>query len=263
MSPRRTSHQPPDGAAWRNRIIGSTEEDPAQLLANPRNWRTHPGPQRDAMRGALAEVGWVQQVIVNDRTGHLLDGHMRVEEALSAGAPSIPVLHVDLSEEEERLVLAVLDPIGAMADRSQERLLELIGEVTVGDEGLARMLERLSHDYGRTYSTDVKVPRYEPTGERPAVEALFDEERAAKLRRAILDARLPDDVTRFLLAGANRHVRFNYAAIAEFYAHAPAEVQRLMEDSALVIIDFGDAIRNGYVSFTETIAEIADGDRDG
>ena len=24
---------------WRSRIVGSGEEDPAQLLANPRNWR--------------------------------------------------------------------------------------------------------------------------------------------------------------------------------------------------------------------------------
>lgn len=56
-------------APWRNRILGSGTEDPTQLLANPRNWRTHPGPQRDALRGSLATVGWVQQVIVNQRTG--------------------------------------------------------------------------------------------------------------------------------------------------------------------------------------------------
>ena len=39
--------------AWRNRIIGSGEEAPDQLLANPANWRIHPKAQQDALAGAL------------------------------------------------------------------------------------------------------------------------------------------------------------------------------------------------------------------
>src|SRR5688572_14080070 len=111
---------------WRSRIVGSGEEEPTQLLANPLNWRIHSGRQRNAMRGALSSVGWVQQVMVNRRTGHVVDGHLRVEEAISAGAPTVPVLYVDLSEEEERLVLATLDPISAMAGTSVERLRDLL-----------------------------------------------------------------------------------------------------------------------------------------
>src|SRR5438128_1559091 len=117
-SPRRARKGFPDlVSAWRNRIVGTGEQAPDQLVANPRNWRTHPGPQRDALRGSLAEVGWVQQVLVNQRTGHVVDGHARVEEALSRKEPSVPVLYVDLDEAEEALVLATLDPIGAMAGR--------------------------------------------------------------------------------------------------------------------------------------------------
>jgi hypothetical protein len=100
--------------AWANRIVGSGEEAPDQLLANPRNWRTHGKAQREALREVLDTVGYVAQVIVNQRTGHLVDGHLRVEEALSHGQPSIPVLYVDLSPDEERLVLASLNPLAAM-----------------------------------------------------------------------------------------------------------------------------------------------------
>jgi len=82
--------------AWRNRIVGSGEEAPDQLVANPQNWRVHPGNQRDALRGSLATVGWVQQVLVNRRTGHVVDEHARVEEALSRNEASVPVLYVDL-----------------------------------------------------------------------------------------------------------------------------------------------------------------------
>ena len=32
----------PPSAAWRNRIVGSGDEPPEQLLANPANWRLHP-----------------------------------------------------------------------------------------------------------------------------------------------------------------------------------------------------------------------------
>jgi ParB-like chromosome segregation protein Spo0J len=104
------------GTPWRSRIVGSGDEDPAQLLANPRNWRTHPPRQREALRGSLDTVGWVAQILVNRRTGHIVDGHARIEEAISRGEASVPVLYVDLSDDEERLVLATLDPIGAMAE---------------------------------------------------------------------------------------------------------------------------------------------------
>ena len=135
----KTTVVPP--SAWRNRIVGSDDVDPTQLLANPGNWRTHPGPQRDALRGSLSEVGWVAQVMVNRRTGFVVDGHARVEEALSRGEPSVPVLYVDLSPEEEALVLATLDPIGAMADRDGAKLEALLAAITVDDAGLQALLD--------------------------------------------------------------------------------------------------------------------------
>ena len=73
-------------APWRDRIVGQGEESPAALVANPKNWRTHPKVQQDALSGVLDQVGWVQQVLVNRLTGRLVDGHLRVEGATSARA---------------------------------------------------------------------------------------------------------------------------------------------------------------------------------
>ena len=112
-----------------SRIVAHGEEPPEQLLANPANWRSHPARQRDAIRASLDEVGWVQSIIVNRTTGHVIDGHLRIEEAISAGAPVVPVAYVELSSAEERAVLATLDPIGAMATTSEERLAELLADV--------------------------------------------------------------------------------------------------------------------------------------
>ena len=49
---------PATAPTWRNRITGSGEEAPDQLLANPANWRIHPKAQQDALAGALDAVGW-------------------------------------------------------------------------------------------------------------------------------------------------------------------------------------------------------------
>lgn len=68
---------PTTTAPWRNRIVGSGEEAPDQLLANPGNWRVHPKAQQQALAGILGQVGWVQQVLVNRRTGHVVD-HRRL-----------------------------------------------------------------------------------------------------------------------------------------------------------------------------------------
>lgn len=115
-----------DNGHWRNRIVGQGEESPDQLLANPGNWRIHPKFQQDALSGILDEVGWVQNVIVNQQTGHVVDGHLRVSLAISRGEPSIPVVYVDLTEAEEKLVLATIDPIAALAVADKEQLDELL-----------------------------------------------------------------------------------------------------------------------------------------
>lgn len=130
-------------ASWKSRIVGEADVPPEQLLANPGNWRVHPGGQRDAIRGSLSDIGWVQRIIVNRTTGHVVDGHMRVEEALTAGAPTVPVIYVELSADEERVVLATLDPIGAMAVRDDARLASLLEDVSLDAGPLATLIERI------------------------------------------------------------------------------------------------------------------------
>jgi DNA modification methylase len=126
--------------AWRSRILGHGEEAPDQLLANPRNWRIHPKAQQEALAGVLSEVGWVQDVIVNQRTGHVVDGHARVELAISRGEAKVPVVYVDLDENEEGIVLAALDPLAGMAVQDPEKWQTLLAEITVSDEALRAML---------------------------------------------------------------------------------------------------------------------------
>ena len=128
----------------KNRIVGSGEEQLDQIMFNPRNWRIHPLSQQDALKGVLEEVGWVQQVIVNKRTGNLIDGHLRCQLAAREGATTIPVVYVDVSEEEEALVLATLDPIGAMAATDKQKLDELFADIQSENENVRKMMDDIA-----------------------------------------------------------------------------------------------------------------------
>jgi len=129
---------------WKNRITGLTMEVPEDLLANPLNCRRHPGVQRDAMRGSLDELGWIDAVLQNDTTGHIIDGHLRIEEAISDAAPVIPVLHVELTPAEERLALAVFDPIGALARNDSAVLEDLLASIETDNQALNDLLASLT-----------------------------------------------------------------------------------------------------------------------
>ena len=61
------------------------------------------------------------------------------------------------------------------------------------------------------------------------------------------------DEKMFLMDAARRHNVFNYEKIADYYSHANAEMQNLMERSGLVIIDFEKAIQLGYVKLCDEI----------
>ena len=128
--------------AWQNRIVGEGVESPTQLLANPSNWRIHPKHQQDALTAVLDKVGWVQRVIVNKRTQHIVDGHLRVSLAISRNEPEVPVVYVDLSEQEELAVLATIDPLSAMAATDSAKLQELLDSVQIDDAALEAVLRR-------------------------------------------------------------------------------------------------------------------------
>ena len=126
---------------WKNRIVGYTEEAPDQLLAHYANPRTHDGKQRDAMRASLDELGIIAPCTVNDRSGNMIDGHMRCEEYITAGITRVPVNHLDLSEQEELKAIAFFDRIGALAGTNQENLEYLLENIELDNAPLENLLE--------------------------------------------------------------------------------------------------------------------------
>jgi hypothetical protein len=170
--PRRVNGSTGRPASWANRLLSTGVVDPATLTPHPQNFRTHPPAQRQALAAVLRDVGWVQQVIVNQRTGHLLDGHLRVALAVERHEPSLPVGYVDLSEDEERLVLATLDPIAALAEADAAQLAALLQDVQSGDVAIQQLLADLATSAG-------VMP---PDAQAPLVDVEPQLDRAEELR---------------------------------------------------------------------------------
>jgi len=105
----------------------------------------------------------------------------------------------------------------------------------------------------KKYSTKIEAPIYEPKNAKPHLLELVDKSRTQRRIREIEQSNLPMDEKMFLIDAARRHNVFNYEKIADYYAQASPEMQRLMENSALVIIDFEKAIQYGYVKLCDEI----------
>lgn len=103
------------------------------------------------------------------------------------------------------------------------------------------------------YTGKVEAPVYEPKNEKPHIALLCDYTRTRRLLAEIDASSVGDDEKKFLSAAAWRHAVFHYERIADYYAHASPEMQALMEASALVIIDFGQAIDRGFVKLCDDI----------
>ncbi|HMN15180.1 MAG TPA: hypothetical protein PKD55_22910 [Bellilinea sp.] len=131
-----------------NRIIGHGEEAVDNLLANPLNFRLHPDNQQQALAGAIDDIGFIRSVTVNQRTGRVVDGHLRVTIAARSGVESLPVEYVDLDEAEEAQALLSLDPIAAMAASDKAKLDELMRAVQSDDERVQAMISEIAEREG-------------------------------------------------------------------------------------------------------------------
>lgn len=128
-----------------------------ELRPNPKNWRTHPKAQMDALRGLLAEVGFAGAELARelpDGSLMLIDGHARAE---IMGVEPVPVLVLDVSEAEADKILATFDPVSAMAGADTAQLDALLRTVETGSEDVAKMLESLAKDAGCDWAKGAEI----------------------------------------------------------------------------------------------------------
>lgn len=118
------------------------------LKPNPRNWRTHPDSQANALRGILAEIGYADALLaVEEADGSLMlvDGHLRAEVTPDA---MVPVLILDLNPDEVDKILATLDPLAAMAGTDKDALEALLATVESDSDAVKELLREIGERGG-------------------------------------------------------------------------------------------------------------------
>lgn len=234
------------------------------------------------IRVSLLQHGQYRPIIVRRETNEVLAGNHTLKAAKDLGWDTIAVTYLDnLTDAQARKIVLMDNKSNDMATYDDEALITLLNDLD-GDfigsgfqqddldalvEGLAADLAAQNSGTGThedsEYTKKIKAPSYEPQMDAaPPVASLFDTTKTNDLQSQIAAADLPDDVRQFLTIAAARHVVFRYDRIAEFYAHADAATQRLMEASALVIIDMDDAIANGFVRLSTRLDALLNADRD-
>ena len=142
----------------------ATDTPARELLPHPKNWRTHPKRQQEALRGILAEIGYADALLARETAEglQLIDGHLRAEITPDQ---EVPVLVLDLDEQEADKLLASLDPLAAMAGQNDEFLRELLAGVDTESDSLQALWDSLAApepNDGLTDPDDVPEPPEEP-----------------------------------------------------------------------------------------------------
>jgi len=149
----------------RDRIVELRRVRAGDIRPHPKNWRTHPKAQQEALRGILAEIGYADALLARETSEglQLIDGHLRAE---TTPDQEVPVLVLDLTEEEADKLLASLDPLAAMAGKNDEILRELLAGVDTECDSLRALWEELAPpdpNEGLCDPDEIPQPPAEPT----------------------------------------------------------------------------------------------------
>lgn len=242
-----------------------TYQKTGDLVPYARNSRTHSAEQVAQIAGSIREFGFTNPVLVDEKNT-IIAGHGRVMAAQKLGLESVPTITLAGLTETQRKAYIIADNRLALNAGWDDEMLKLeIADLKDADFDLDLLgfndeeIEALDMsgellDIENPYTAKVEAPIYQITGEKPSLSDLCQQDKFKQLKNRVEESLVSQEIKDFLILAASRHIIFDYQNIAEFYAHSDKETQSLMEDLALIIIDFKKAIEMGYVRLTERVA---------
>ena len=246
------------------------------LIPYARNARTHSDEQVAQIAASIREFGFNAPVLI-DGHGGIIAGHGRVMAARKLGLDSVPTIALPhLSDVQKRAYILADNKLALNSGWDNEMLQLELEEIAAdgldislagfsdeefegllaGDDGDGDGIGERELD-GEKYTTKLEIPIYEIKGECPDVSEIFSLDKFNELLSDINNSSLNESQKRFLIFAAHRHIVFNYEKIAEFYAHQDANMKQLMEDSALVIIDYKKAVECAYVKMSDALIALS------
>ena len=210
--------------------------------------------QYSDLKKSIEKFDLVDPIIVNkDYT--VIGGHQRLKICKELKYKDVDCVILDLSKEEERELNIRLNKSGGDFDMdilANEFDIDDLVDWGVAHIDLGLNIDKLNEN---PYTDKVDSPTYKASNEKPSIKELYDMSKTNELIKKIKNSNIDKQDKDFLIKSAQRHIIFNYAKIADYYVHSNKEVQELMEDSALIIIDFNKAIKQGYVRLNSEITD--------
>lgn len=231
-----------------------------------RNAKIHGQEQIDKLKESIKEFGFVNPCLI-DRDYNLIAGHGRVMAAEQLGMESVPCVFIEgLTDEQRRAYILADNKLAELAEWDSAMLASELAELEqagfdISLTGFELGETEVEDETDNTYVKNIDIPHYTPSDEPVSIHDCYDTGKYEELLQRISEANLPDEERSFLMLAASRHIVFNYKRIADYYASASPKMQRLMEDSALVIIDVNDAIAKGYARLQSYLDEIEERER--
>lgn len=236
------------------------------------NAKIHTAEQVEQIKKSIQEFGMNDPIAVW-KDNEIIEGHGRLIACTELGIDTVPIIRLDdLTDEQRKAYALVHNKLTMNTDFDLDQLAEeLEGIEGVDMEGFGFIMSFDDEEFEDVpdvsrYSKNAKIPQYEPTGEHVDLTDCVDMMKTDDLINEIVIACQEDKISveemNFLIEGAHRHSVFNYANVAEYYSNASPAMQRLMEKQALVIIDFDDAVANGYVKLSKTLEDLLKEDGD-
>lgn len=220
----------------------------------------------DKVAASIREFGFKVPIML-DSKNVIIAGHTRLKAAKKLKLKELPCVYADdLSDEQVKALRLADNKVGESSLWDEDLLSEELSGIlnidmdAFGFGAIEEAVEEAINDDKYTFTSN--IPQYEIVGDCPELNELFDGEKAAELIEEIEKSSVREDEKAFLIEAAKRHTVFDYRKIAEYYAYATAEMQRLMERSALVIIDVNNAIANGYATLNQSVVEMMEGEDD-
>ena len=221
----------------------------AELTPYAGNAKKHDSTQIANVAESIRQFGFVQPIVI-DRDGVIVIGHCRALAAEKLGMKEVPCVCVDDLTPEQVNALRIVDNKSNESPWDFDVLHDELAELDLRDFDFSFIADEKKEN---PYTNKIKIPQYEVHGEQPSLDELYDTDKTDDLIAEIKISGVSEAEKQFLIEAAKRHTVFNYRNIAEYYAHASCEMQQLMERSALVIIDYEDAIANGYMKLSKAI----------
>ena len=240
----------------------------SELKLNKKNPRKNDGAV-DTVAKSIEKYGFKNPLII-DEDNVVWCGNTRLKASIKLRLKEVPcIVANDLTEEQIRELALIDNKSSEIAEWDIDFLGAELEELNLSDFELdwgiseVKAEEQFNFEDGENpYTMKIDIPQYQIKGECPQLNELVNLEKVKELEKEIKSSSITKEQKEFLLKASQRHLCFDYSKIAEYYAHQDKEMQELMEKSALVIIDFNDAIRNGYAQLKKDIMEFVEDDEE-